>query len=254
VPDAKTIWLFNENLRKSGAAQKIIDEFTRLLESRGVVTHSGSIIDASFVEAPRQRNSREENRTIKEGAGDTLWTDEPHKRARKDTDARWAKKGAETHFGYKNHVKIDKKTKLIVKHGVTDASVHDSREALALADEHDKRIWADSAYTGKDLRKAFHAKVPGILLHINRKGVRGRPLDDAAIAANRVKSKVRARVEHVFGHMANSFCGVCVRSVGIGRARCRITLLNLAYNLCRYAHLACSGKIPAHTLRGIAPA
>jgi IS5 family transposase len=96
------------------------------------------IIDASFVEVPRQRNHRDENKQIKEGKGDELWENELHKKRQKDIDARWTKKNNETFFGYKNHVKADGKSKFIATYEVTDASVHDSQPTEALLRDSDK--------------------------------------------------------------------------------------------------------------------
>jgi hypothetical protein len=80
-----------------------------------------------FVEVPRQRNTREENKHIKEtGTAPQDWKVKPHKLAQKDVDARWTKKNNTVFYGYKNHVKADTKTKLIEEYTVTDASVHDS--------------------------------------------------------------------------------------------------------------------------------
>ena len=77
--------------------------------------NEGKIIDASFVVSPRQRNTREENQTIKKGEGDSLWNDNPHKKCHKDIDARWTKKRGDTFYGYKNHAKVCRKTKLITE-------------------------------------------------------------------------------------------------------------------------------------------
>ena len=55
-------------------------------------TREGRIIDATFVEVPRQRNRRAENAQIKAGQVPPEWQQEPHKLAQKDTDARWTKK------------------------------------------------------------------------------------------------------------------------------------------------------------------
>jgi IS5 family transposase len=85
------------------------------------------------VDAPRQRNSREENKEIKEGKVPEEW--EKEKKRQKDTDARWAKKHNEVHYGYKDHVKADKKTKVITKYTVTDAAAHDSQELKNLVEE-----------------------------------------------------------------------------------------------------------------------
>ena len=72
VPDAKTIWLFREKLTKSGASKELFGLFARHLQDKGTITRSGSIVGASFVDAPKQRNTREENKAIKEGNGDGL--------------------------------------------------------------------------------------------------------------------------------------------------------------------------------------
>jgi len=244
VPDAKTIWLFRENLKKSGAHKDLFKLFTRQMEDQGVITKTGSLVDASFVDAPKQRNTREENKKIKEGDGGDLWKENVHKCRQKDKDARWAKKNDETHYGYKDHVKVDRASKMIVDYAVTHAAVHDSKELLGLIDEKDKELYADSAYVGEELHGALLEKNPDLKLKINEKGYRNRPLTDEQKVNNREKSKVRARVEHVFGHMTNSFGEIFVRTIGIARARCQVALKNLAYNLQRYELLRRLKKIP----------
>jgi len=127
VPDEKTVWLFRENLTKSGLVKEIFEQFRQYLETEGLIMNEGKMIDASFTIAPRQRNTREENKMIKEGRGDELWNDKPNKKRHKDIDARWTKKNDETFYGYKNHAKVDTKSKFIDNYEVTDASVHDSQ-------------------------------------------------------------------------------------------------------------------------------
>jgi len=244
VPDAKTIWLFRENLKKSGVYDELFSLFERQMENRGVITRSGSIIDASFVDVPKQRNTREENRQIKDGTGEDLWEDSPHKSCQKDIDARWAKKNDETHYGYKDHVKVDRDSKMIVNYSVTGASVHDSQEAVGLIDTKDREASLDSAYAGEELRKAMLEKNPNLKLKIIERRYRNKPLTEEQKAHNREKSKVRVRVEHVFGHMTNSFGGMSIRSIGIARAKCQIALKNLAYNLQRYECLVRLNKVP----------
>ena len=109
------------------------------------------MIDASFTTAPRQRNTPDENTTIKEGKGEELWKDKPHKKCHKDVDARWTKKGGEKFYCYKNHAKVDTKSKLIDGYDVTDASAHDSQALDTLLCEGDKGqdFHADNAYTGE---------------------------------------------------------------------------------------------------------
>ena len=234
VPDEKTVWLFRENLTNSGLVEEIFTQFTQFLERKGLIMNEGKMVDASFTVAPRQRNTREENNIIKEGKGDKLWNDKPNKKRHKDIDARWTKKNKETFYGYKNHAKVDTKSKLIDKYKVTDASVHDSQPLDDLLTEKDEEqeFYADSAYTGEEQEKVISKyKMKN---RVNEKGYRNKPLSEEQRASNREKSKTRARVEHVFGFMEQSMNGLIVRSVGIVRATGIIGLINLTYNLFRY--------------------
>jgi IS5 family transposase len=237
VPDAKTIWLFRDTLVKADVERELFDIFNRQLEQQGIITHTGSIVDASFVEAPRQRNTRDENRQIKEGKLPDDWQKKEniHKVRQKDTDARWTKKNNETYYGYKDHVKVDADSKLITDYAVTSAEVHDSQAIIALLDEaNDRKLYADSAYSGEPVA----AQVPeSIENHIHEKGRRNHPLADYQKQTNREKSKIRARIEHVFGFMTGSMHGITVRSIGLSRAVFNIGLTNLVYNLCRYEFL-----------------
>jgi len=244
VPDAKTIWLFRENLSNSGADKELFSLFRERLESKGIITREGSLIDATFVEVPRQRNTRDENEKIKEGGTPDEWgkPSNINKLAQKDTDARWTKKNKETHYGYKDHVKVDKESKLIIEYTVTDAAVHDSRCIVELIDEKDQEIYADSAYTGEGLQKEIHEKNPDAKLRIHEKGYRNNPLTEEQKISNKEKSKTRVRVEHVFGHMTNAMGGIFIRCIGIRRAKCALAFKNLAYNISRYAYLAGANK------------
>jgi IS5 family transposase len=236
VPDAKTIWHYREALKNANILEKIFNDFTSKLEQKGIITRSGSIVDATFVDVPRQRNSKAENKEIKSGKIPAEWqtAENRHKMAQKDTDARWATKNKERHFGYKNHIKIDKKSKLIVKYRVTGAAVHDSQELKNLIEKRkDRRIYGDSAYTGEEVQRCIPQK---IVNRIHEKGYRNRPLNKTQKRNNTSKSRIRARVEHAFGRM-NHFGGICIRSIGIKRAEFQIGLMNLVYNLTRYTYL-----------------
>jgi IS5 family transposase len=246
VPDAKTIWAFRESLVKSGAEKALFSLFAEQMERKGIITRSGSIVDASFVEAPRQRNSREENERIKSGEIPEEWKKSQHKLRQKDTDARWTKKNNEKYYGYKNHVKVDKTSKLIVTYSVTDASVHDSREIVGLVEEQDQELYAASAYVGTELHKEIRKKNKKIKLRIHEKRYRNHPLTEEQKKSNLEKSRIRARVEHVFGHMTRSMKGLIVRGIGKCRAGCVVGLQNLAYNLSRYRYLRLSVGIKAH--------
>ena len=236
VPDAKTIWHFREELNNAKIMDTVFYRFVEQLEQKGIITHSGSIVDATFVDVPRQRNTKEENDEIMEGRTPGEWEKKKNrnKKAQKDINARWITKNKERHYGYKNHVNVDKKSKIITKYRVTSAVVHDSQELKNLINKKkDRRLYGDSAYTGEEVQKCIPKK---ILNRIHEKGYRNRPLTKTQKRENTAKSKIRARVEHVFGAM-HHYGGLFIRSIGIKRAEIQIGLLNLTYNLKRYAYL-----------------
>ena len=234
VPDEKTVWSFREQITKTGLVEDLFASFKNYLESQSLIFNEGQMIDASFTVAPRQRNTRAENAKIKSGEGDDLWTDNPHRKSHKDIDARWTKKNEEIFYGYKDHVKVDTKSKFINNYVVTDASVHDSQPLDDLLSESDagQELHADSAYTGERHEKTIEKHK--MKNNVIEKGYKNKPLTEEQNRSNREKSKTRSRVEHVFGFMEQSMHGLCVRSVGIARATGIIGLINLTYNLFRY--------------------
>ncbi len=238
VPDSKTFWHFREQLIEKDVIKSLFTTFNETLDAAGVFANEGKMVDASFVEAPRQRNTREENKHIKEnGTAPEAWKEKPHKLCQKDVDARWTKKNNSTFYGYKNHVKSDTKTKLIEKYEVTDASVHDSQPIEELLTEKDEGqpFYADSAYIGEEQDKIYKKKK--IVTKVNEKGYRNKPLTEEQKANNKEKSKTRARVEHIFGFVENSMNGSFVRTIGIARAKAKIGMINLTYNICRCKQL-----------------
>lgn len=234
VPDATTVWLFRQRLSDAGLIDELFETFNGHLEANGYEAKGGQIIDATLVPVPIQRNSREENKLIKEGEIPPEWEDKPHKQAQKDTDARWTKKNGKSHFGYKNHINIDAEYGFIRKHSVTPASVHDSQEFCEVLDEANEgeQIWADSAYRSEDLESGL--KELDLKSQIHERGYRNHPLTEEHKETNRGKSKVRAKVEHVFGSYVMSLGGKLVRCIGIQRVRAQLGLKDLAYNLRRY--------------------
>lgn len=155
-------------------------------------------------------------------------------------DARWTKKNNETHYGYKNHVNADEADKLVQDYAVTDAAVHDSQVFEPLLDQtsdedgNKRAVYADSAYRSQEHEEKLAAG--NMLSQICEKGTRGHPLTDAQKEANRVKSKVRARVEHILGAQAQ-MGGHIVRSIGLERAKVKIGMINLVYNMKRLGQL-----------------
>jgi len=238
VPDSRTFWLFREQLIEKDVILGLFKRFNETLDAAGVFANEGKMVDASFVEAPRQRNTREENKHIKEtGTAPQDWRVKPHKLSQKDVDARWTKKNNTVFYGYKNHIKADTKTKLIEEYIVTDASVHDSQAIEQLLTEKDKNqpLYADSAYTGEDQEKIYKKKE--VISKVHEKGYRNKPLTETQKASNKEKSSIRVRVEHVFGFVENSMHGSIVRTIGIARANAKIGMMNLTYNICRCTQL-----------------
>lgn len=241
IPDYTSFWGFREALAEKGLERQLFEHFAAKLEAEGVLAKTGSIIDATIVEVPRQRNKREENERIKAGQVPAEWDDA--KRAHKDTDARWVKKNGVSFFGYKDHIKTDSVTNLITDYRVTSANVHDSVPFEELVGESDQgtSLHADSAYKSAENDERLEAL--GIKNQIHEKGNRAGGLSEAQLRHNRQKSKIRALVEHVFGFMENSMNRIFLRTIGMKRAKCAIGLANLVYNLCRYTQLIRLGRI-----------
>jgi transposase, IS5 family len=237
TPDANTFWDFREGLIRADLIKSLFIDFELHLIDKGFTARKGQIVDAAFVEAPRQRNSREENAAIKAGEIPESFKNNPAQRRQKDTDARWAKKNDEDHYGYKNHISIDNENKLIREYEVTSAEVHDSNILLEiLTDNTSKDVWADSAYRSDD--NELMLDLCNYRSRIHQRGYRDKPLREKQKASNKKKSKIRARVEHVFGSISNEQDGLHIRVIGRVRATAKIGLTNLVYNLRRFETLS----------------
>jgi len=237
VPDSRTIWDFQDKLSKHNLDEILFAKFHKFLDDKCLYVNEGKIIDASFVEVPRQRNRRDENEKIKNGEGDDLWNDKPRKKSQKDIDARWTKKNQESHFGYKDHAKIDAKSKLIDTYVVTSAEVHDSQPTEQLIRDTDKgqELYADSAYVGETIDTMLKDK--GIIPRIIERAYKNNPLTDEQKAENNIKSKTRCRCEHTFGFITNTMNDFFTRSIGFVRVKCAVGIINLLYNMCRYEQI-----------------
>jgi transposase, IS5 family len=248
VPDAKTIWLYREQLTRAGALQGLFDRFDAILRERGYLAMGGQIVDATVIEARRPRLSGAEKETIKRGGTPADWSQA--KRAQVDHDGRWTiKRGrkrpmpddggvkcqaeiATPVFGYKNHVGIDRAHGFIRTSTVTHAATHDGGQLAALLDPANlaSGVWADTAY-----RSAANLALldrHGLVAQFQRAKPRGKPMPAHVRRGNATRAKVRAKVEHVFAAQKRRL-GLIVRTIGLVRARTKITLANLAYNMRR---------------------
>ncbi len=247
VPDEKTIWLFRELLVRAKAIDKLFDRFEAALEAEGYLAMSGQIVDACLVTAPKQRNNDEEKQAIKAGRMPKDWKANPAKLRQKDRDARWTlkqgkkKAGAKVqlaipHYGYKNHITTDRRHRLIRKWDVSDAATNDGKRLKVLLSKENtaSSVWADTAYRSK-ANEAFMEK-NGFTSRVHHKKPPRRALAGALARANAKRSKVRAAIEHVFAHQKERM-GLFVRTIGLGRARLKIGMVNLAYNMQRFLWL-----------------
>ena len=252
VPDANTIWTFRDALSRStiggkSAIEALFKAYEAALTKAGFLAMSGQIVDASIVAAPKQRNSDGEKRDIKEGRIPEAWKDKPAKLAQKDRDARWTVKWSKAKpaddgsprvdlavpaFGYKNHIGIDRRHGLIRTWTATDASRHDGAQLpnLISTTNTGSHVWADTAYRSKANEK--HLAENGLRSQVHRKKPTGKPMPERTSRANGAKSKVRSAVEHVFARQKGPM-GLFVRTIGIARARVKIGLANIVYNMKR---------------------
>jgi transposase, IS5 family len=232
VPDANTIWNFREALTRSRIAGKpaievLFERFEAALSAAGFLAMGGQIIDA-----PKQRNTEGEKRDIKAGRIPPEWAKKPAKLRQKDRDARGtgkftkAKPGEDggprvdlaiPAFGYKNHIGIDRRHRLIRRWTVTDAARHDGALLPALIDTNNTAgdVWADTAYRSK----ANENFLAGRLLRsqIHRKKPKGKPMPRRTARANARKSAVRSAVEHVFARQKGPMACSSTPSASPGR-------------------------------------
>lgn len=253
VPDAKTIWLFRESLVRAGAIDTLFARFDKHLSRSGYLAKGGQIVDATIIEAPRQHNSQEEKDAIKAGEVPEAWKDKPTRLAQKDRDARWtvkyakAKQTAQTPtsaptkshdiaipmFGYKNHAAIDRAHGFIRGWTVTSASAHDGAQlrTVVTKDNTASTVWADSAYRSKADEEWL--KDNGLKSDIHQRKLKGKPMPEAVSRANGRRSRIRSAVEHVFARQKDKM-KLFIRTIGISRARVKIGMANIAYNMLRY--------------------
>ena len=215
VPDANTIWTFREALTRARLRGKPAIE---VLFKR---------FDAALA-AKKPAKLRQKDR-------DARWTVK-YTKAKPSADGAPRVDLAIPAFGYKNHVGIDRRHRLIRSWAATDAARHDGALLPALIDKDNTAsdVWADTAYRSKANEK--HLANNGLRSQIHRKKPKGKPMPRRTARANGRKSVVRAAVEHVFARQKGPM-GLYIRTIGLARARTKIGLANLVYNMKRMVWL-----------------
>ena len=237
IPDRTTIWTFENRIGEAGA-EAIFAGVEQQLLKHGYIARGGQIIDATLVPAPRQHFTKDDKEQLKQDAMPADWS--PAKRRQKDLDATWTKKHGRSHHGYKLSIGVDARHKLIRKLKTDTASVHDSQHFDAVIDPANtsRDMYGDKGYASKE--REAQLKAEGYRNHIQRKGHRNKPLSRRQHQRNRRIAKTRARIEHVFGAMAQ-MGGKLIRTIGQARANFAMTMMAACYNLKRLTHLRVAG-------------
>ena len=249
VPDAKTIWAFRERLTRAGAIDGLFARFDTLLRQAGYLAMGGQLIDSTLVAAPKQRNSNDEKQAIKAGkSAKQIWPDQPNKARQKDVNARWTVQFGKARpkpdgakppdiaipsFGYKAHTTICKSLRFIRRWDVSDASRHDGRflrRGLLDTKNTGSGVWAESAYRSKQNEAFMDAQ--GFASNVHPRRTAGKPMPEHIRRANVTRSKHRAPIEHVFAYQ-KTVMGLTIRTIGIARARTKIGMVNIVYNMRR---------------------
>jgi IS5 family transposase len=252
VPDAKTIWLYREQLTRVGARAKLFARFNAMLAARGFLAMGGQIVDATVVEARRPRLTKDEKQTLRDGGTPSVWSKARTRQT--DRDGRWTIKRARKvkppggaprqaaaeiavpMFGYKAHLGVARVHGFIRRFVVTDAARHDGAQLGAVL---------DSANTGSGVRADTACRSKANLDLLDRRGrrpefqrarPRGRPMPAHIARGNATRARVLSLIEHVFAAEKRRM-GLVVRCISLARATARITLTNLAYNMRRLVWL-----------------
>jgi IS5 family transposase len=248
VPDAKTIWLYREQLTRAGVLARPFAQFDAMLADRGFLAMGGQIVDATVIEARRPRLTKDEKQTLRDGGTPQGWSKARTRQV--DRDGRWTIKrgrkappegGAQRRasaeiavpmFGYKNHLGIDRGHGFIRRFTVTHAARHDGSQLGAVLDPNNtaSAVWADTACRSRANVELLDRR--GLAPQFQRAKPRGKPMPAHASRGNATRARVRSLVEQVFATEKRRM-GLVVRSVGLARATARITLANLAYNMRR---------------------
>lgn len=194
APDESTILNFRHLMERYNLGDEIFLLVNEYLAENGLKVNRGTIVDATIIDAPTSTKNKDKAR---------------------DPDMHQTRKGNQWYFGMKTHIGVDNKTKLIHSVAVTAANVHDSQLLGDLLHGDETHVWGDSAYAGQ--KKLLYEHAPDTKDFTQKKGSRYRKLTEAERSANRYKSKIRSRVEHVFGVMKRQFGFTKVRYRGLDK-------------------------------------
>jgi IS5 family transposase len=206
VPDATTMLKFRHLLEQHKLAEQLFTEVGRVLSSSGMSLKTGTIVDATIIAAPSSTKNSEKQR---------------------DPEMRQTRKGKQWYFGMKLHIGVDSQSGLTHSAVVTSANVHDKHPLPKLLHGREKRVYGDSAYASQ--KNLILSKAPGAKDFTNQRIRKSGEIDEIERGKNRNKSKIRARVEHVFAVVKRLWGFNKVRYRGLAKNAARaFTALALA--------------------------
>ncbi|MGH8742309.1 MAG: IS5 family transposase [Burkholderiales bacterium] len=214
VPDHSTLSRFRSELTRRGLAERLLAELNRQLDAKGLMVKTGTLIDASLVEADCRRPRK----------------GEPKER-RSDPDASWTAMKHEPLFGYKMHLAVDQGSGLVRQAILTPANVSDKAPFLALVQGDEQAVLADKGYDGWWYRQQLAER--GIADRIMAGNYWRRPLDAAGRARNRAIAPLRAPVERSFAILKRWYGYRRVRYRSLVRNTLQLQLLAVTLNLRR---------------------
>ncbi len=208
APDETTICKFRHLLTKNQLGKKVFARVNEHLKASGMKLSTGTIVDATIISAPSSIKNKD---------------------GKRDPEMHQTKKGNQWYFGMKAHVGVDSQTKLIHSVEATAANVHDARVLPSLLHGEERRVYGDQAYRGQKDLLAVHA--PKAKDFTNQRYRHKGNVDEVERMKNRTKSKIRARVEHVFAVMKLKFGFIKVRYRGLEKNAHRLNVTAALTNL-----------------------
>jgi IS5 family transposase len=194
VPDETTVCKFRHLIERNSLGARLFEEVGRHLQAQGMTVNSGTMVDATIINAPSSTKNKDKGR---------------------DPEMHQTRKGNQWHFGMKMHIGADSRTKLIHSVVVTAANVHDKHALPDLLHGQERRVYADAGYAGQ--QDMIHALAPKAKAFVNERAYGGKKLTDRQKLRNRNKSRIRARVEHAFGVIKGVFKFTKVRYRGLAK-------------------------------------
>lgn len=212
IPDETTILNFRRFLEEHRLTEKFFDRINRILEDKGLLMKSGTIVDATIIHAaPSTKNELKQ----------------------RDPEMKQTRKGNQWYFGMKAHVGTSLRG-VIHSLTTTSANVHDSVEFENLLHGQERSVYADSAYADSGRRQEYQAR--GVKWRVARKAYSGQPLSERDKAWNRTQSRTRAYGEHPFHVFKCLWKYTKVRYRGLFKNTCQLFALCALTNIFRLRH------------------